>query len=186
MLTDRQQSFLATLHLQDRPLNTLDALLGKPAWVNWFGGASTLPQLASTVRNDSSMLSCQPGVGDQAVLLYFRYSEGGYRLYSRTPGEHFGKGVWLHGHGHLGLVSTRKQAPTTLRLQTLQGDALALSELAGSQHPVWLITEQGHVHPRQRLPSPFEYLGGQGQTPLTWSMTVIEREVPWLSSPDEV
>ncbi|WP_342650495.1 hypothetical protein [Pseudomonas sp. REB1044] len=186
MLSHRQQSFLATLHLQDRPLNTLDALLGKPAWVNWFGNASTLPQLVSTVRNDSSMLSCQPGVGNDAVLLYFRHSPGGYRLYSRTPGEHFGKGVRLYGHGHLGLGSVTQHEPCLLTLQTPQGGAVMLDRWVGPRHPVVLSTEQGHVHPRRRPSSAFEYLSGQGLTPLTWTLTLIEREVPWLDSPQEV
>ncbi|MBD1597993.1 hypothetical protein [Pseudomonas typographi] len=105
MPTHRQQSFLATLWLKNRPVNTLGTLLGKPAWVNWLGNVPvTVPHIVGTVRDDSAMLSCQAGITQAALTLYFRHTPGGYQLYVREPGAYFGQGVVIHGHAHLGVL----------------------------------------------------------------------------------
>ncbi|KJK05952.1 hypothetical protein D3C80_868970 [compost metagenome] len=186
MLTHKQQSFLATLWLNDQPINTLDTLTGKAAWVNRLGGAGVLPQLASTVRNDSHMLSCQAGISKKPMLFYFRQTPAGYRLYVREPGDHFGKGVWVHDHSHLGVVSTDQNDPSAFALRSSEGQIVSLSDLAGDEHQITLTHNGLSVSKGRRSNSPYEYLKTRGDLSTVWTLKVLERSVPWLSSPYEI
>ncbi|MDF0730046.1 hypothetical protein P0Y43_04790 [Pseudomonas entomophila] len=185
MPTHRQQSFLATLWLGQRPLHSLDALLGKKAWVNWFGGAGVLPQLVSTVRDDSHLLSCQAGVSDQAMLLYFRHTPTGYRLYVREKGQHFGKGVKLTNDGYLGAFSSETSAPSALELRTPQGQRVSLSDLDADTHPVTLFHDGASIRRRRVEGLPYEYVGTDKGEPQTWNLHINSRNVPWLNAPYE-
>ncbi|HWD32312.1 MAG TPA: hypothetical protein VG536_12080 [Pseudomonas sp.] len=186
MLTHRQQSFLATLWLNDQPIHTLDTLLGKPAWVNWFGGPGVLPQLASTMRNDSHMLSCQAGVTNKAMLFYFRQAPAGYRLYVREPGDHFGKGVWVYDHSHLGLVSPDNKDPSAFELRSPEGEIISLSDMTGDEQQITLTHKGVSISRGTRSSSPFEYLTTRNDLPQVWTLKLLQRSVPWLSSPYEL
>jgi hypothetical protein len=184
MPTHRQQSFIGTLTLQGTPLHALDTLLGKPAWVNWFGGGGVLPGLVSTVRNDSHFLSCQPGVTDTPIALYFRHTESGYALYVREPGRHFGKGGCLFGD-YLGLGATADRSPSVLTLETVAGAPTGLPDLSVDTQAVRLALNGRYIAPVARRNTANLYLSFAPGAAPHWTLTIQERNVPWLSTPDE-
>lgn len=184
MSTHRQQSFIGTLTLQGMPLHTLDTLLGKPAWINWLGGAGTLPGLTSTVRNDSHFLSCQPGMIDTPIILYFRHTASGYALYVREPGRHFGKGVCLFGD-YLGLGATTIMPPSVLTLEDSDGTPVGLHALSSDSLAVRLALNGKYMVPVARKNTRNLYLSFAQETAPCWTLNIRERNVPWLSSPDE-
>lgn len=184
MPTHRQQSFIGTLTLQGTPLHTLDTLLGKPAWVNWFGGGGVLPGLVSTVRNDSHFLSCQPGVTDTPIALYFRHTESGYALYVREPGRHFGKGVCLFGD-YLGLGATADRSPSVLTLENAAGVPFGPPDLSSDTQAVRLALNGRYMTPVTRQNTHHLYLAFASDLASYWTLKILERNVPWLSTPDE-
>lgn len=186
MPTHRQQSFLGTLWLRNYPVSTLDVIAGEPVWINTLGGAGILPGLVSTVRNDSSMLSCHPSVNCAPMVFYFRHTSEGYRLYVRETGDHFGKGVVVHDHKHLGVQQTDRYDPSLFTLKGPDGRALELSELTSDFHSVMLIHGESGISRSRRSNSTYEYLAAKDQAPHIWLLRILERNVPWLSSPDEV
>jgi hypothetical protein len=186
MPTHRQQSFLARLWRNQYPVHTLDALEGKPVWVHRLG--TPLPpgtSLASTVRNDSAMLGCHPGVVQTGMTFYFRHTAGGYRLYAREPGKHFGKGVYLDNSRHLGLRPTDQYDPSTFDLYSLAGTPLGLMDLKGNTHRITLACHGAAVAPALRASSRYHYLAATGAPAQPWHLQVLERNVPWVSTPDE-
>lgn len=186
MLTHRQQSFIATLWLGDRPVNTLGTLLGKPAWVNWLGLPITAPHLVGTIRNDSAMLSCQVGVTDKAMKFYFRHTVDGYRLYVREPGDHFGKAVVTYDDVYLGLMPSDVRASSPFGLCKPNGSPASYADLITDTNLVGLIYNGRRVGWSRRPKSPFEYLAARGKNDHLWVLRLSERNVPWLNSPDEV
>lgn len=185
MYTHRQQSFLGTLWQGDYPVNTLDNLIGKAAWVNWFGGAGVLPGLASTVRDDSHMLSCQAAVRGRPMLFYFRHSPQGYRLYVREPGKYYGKAVRVYDHAHLGVAALDHQAPSAFTLTSLGGDLVALADLDKNSHQIRLLQGGAAVARAGRQNSAYGYLAMKGEHTETWVLRIHQRNVPWLSTPYE-
>ena len=185
MYTHRQQSFLGTLWQGKYPVNTLDNLTGKAAWVNWFGGAGVLPGLASTVRDDSHMLSCQASAHGRPMLFYFRHSPQGYRLYVREPGKYYGRGVWVYGHSHLGVVDLERQEPSAFTLTSPDGSLVALADLEQNSHPVRLLQGGAAVARAGRHGSAYGYLAAKGDHAEDWVLRIHQRNVPWLSTPYE-
>ncbi|MBJ9976764.1 hypothetical protein IAE35_10460 [Pseudomonas sp. S75] len=184
MPTFRQQSFLATLRLGAHPVHTLEALTGAAVWVNWFGGAGLLPGLTSTVRNDSHLLGCQASPDTSPLLLYFRLSPKGYRLYVREPGKHFGHGVRLFER-FLGVAALDTQDPQPLILKDDAGKVVSLMDLEGDEQRLTFECAGAAVTLGQRTNSPHRYLAQGGAVPARWTLSIVERNVPWLSQPYE-
>lgn len=185
MLTHREQSFIATLWLGKRPVNALDTLLGKPAWVNWLGIPVTAPHIVGTVRNDSAMLSCQAGTTVQAMRFYFRHTVQGYQLYVREPGDHFGKALVTYDDGYLGLMPAAASPPITLALRKPNDSPASYADLVTNTNLIGLAYSGRPIGRSRRRNSPFEYLAAKGTTAQLWVLKILERNVPWLSSPDE-
>jgi hypothetical protein len=186
MLTHRQQSFIATLWFGNRPVNTLGTLLGKPAWVNWLGPAVTAPYLVGTIRNDSAMLSCQAGLTHQAMKFYFRHTRSGYNLYVRAPGEHFGKALVAYDDVYLGLMASAVNNPSSLTLCKPNGSPASYADLLTGMNLVGLAFNGRRIGRSRRRNSPFEYLAAKENSTQLWILKVLEHNVPWLSSPNEV
>ncbi|WP_459207745.1 hypothetical protein ACSMEV_06765 [Pseudomonas sp. MLB6B] len=185
MPTPRQLSFLGTLSLNTHPVHTLASLHGAPVWVNRLGGAGVLPGLASTVRNDSNLLGCQASEHATPLLLYFRHTESGYRLYVREPGEHFGKGIKLIDDLYLSLGSTYECNPQPVTLKTLDGQGVDMDGLADDTHSVQLEAGGKPIVLGKRSYSRHTYLTRAEGTPLPWTLMIVQRNVPWVSQPDE-
>lgn len=186
MPTHRQQSFIATLWLGNQPVNTLGTLLGKPAWVNWLGLPVTAPYLVGTIRNDSAMLSCQAGLTHQAMRFYFRHTRSGYNLYVREPGEHFGKALVAYDDVYLGLMASTVNTPSPLTLRKLNGSPASYTDLVTGVNLVGLAFNGRRIGRSHRRNSAFEYLAAKDNSTQLWILKVLERNVPWLNSPDEV
>jgi hypothetical protein len=185
MPTHRQQSFLATLWAGNRPVNTLDNLIGKPAWVNWLGVPLTAPHVVGTMRDDSAMLSCHRGESQHAMTLYFRHTADGYRLYVREPGKHFGKGVVAQDGAYLGVKPTPLAAPSLFALRRANGKAASFSELPTDTNLITLACNGAAISRCRRVNSTYEYLAAKNETAQLWVLKILERNVPWLSSSDE-
>jgi len=185
MPTPRQLSFLGNLSLGAHPVHTLESLHGSPVWVNRLGGAGVLPGLASTVRNDLNLLGCQPSEHAAPLLLYFRQTESGYRLYVREPGKHFGKGIKLVDGIYLSLGSTYESNPQPVMLKTPDGQDVDLDGLPDDAHSVMLEAGGKPIVLGRRSYSQHTYLTRAEGTPLPWTLTIVARSVPWVSQPDE-
>lgn len=188
MPTVKQQSFVGALWLNGQPLNTLSALLGKAAWANRLPSLAGLaPHLASTVRNDSHLLSCQAGVTPKPMAFYFQWTTEGYQLYVRSPGKYFSRGVALDEGGFLGVLPADQRAPALLELNCLSERPFDPTDVSASQYAIKLSTEGAAITPRRRAHSGYQYLGVEHPNAQIWKLLIIERNVsaPWLSEPGE-
>ncbi len=120
------------------------------------------------------------------MVLYFRHKPGGYRLYTREPGKHFGKGVYLDKGGYLGLQPTDRYDPTLFSLHSLTGTTLSLQDLDGDTHTLILACDGAPIATARRASNRYHYLAATNAPAQPWRLQILEREVPWISTPDEV
>lgn len=184
MPTVKQQSFIGALWLNERPLNTLDALLGKAAWANRLPSLATLaPHLASTVRNDSHLLSCQAGVTHRPMAFYFQWSDQGYELYVRSPGKYFSRGLALDEAGFLGVMPVAQRPPALLSIHLWNGEPVATADTSSAFWVVTLAIAGEPITPCRRPYAGYQYLSPKPSAARPWKLRILERNViaPWLS-----
>jgi len=159
MNTNRQKSFLATLSVGNSPVR-LTTRYPKEAIVL----AKTYTGLADT--------------------FYFRCTDDYYTLYIRTEGEHFGKVIDQQGNAFTG---SSNQSHVNFNIIGTNGKILTLEDFSSDDQVIQLQTTQGNI-----LRSEFGWadfpvrLELEGQLALYLNLNILQRNVPYLSNPDEV
>ncbi|WP_447803612.1 hypothetical protein [Pseudomonas serbica] len=188
MTTDRQKSFIATLGTDNIPLHFLDLLHGEPAIASSVfasGGFFTGPPQR---RDDSHRLGLHPEISADAIpglLLYFRYTNYGYRLYIRTPGPYFGKCISVDTSGFVGAFPIA--GSTTFNLINRHNRAMTLDDIKEDSLETYIqVSGSGLLHRQNIYGSKYTYIANKGQTPLLCRLKIHERNATYLSTPDEI
>ncbi|MBK5010393.1 hypothetical protein IAE33_002253 [Pseudomonas sp. S60] len=123
-MTHKARSFIATLQVNGCPVNTFDSMtrgqvvlespLASPAHA--LDGASVLGMLNCSDEDwqhgqDLGLITFERAAAPAPLLLYFRHSDEGYRLYIRS-GPHFGQGVFVTEEGLVAVKPIEQKDPT--------------------------------------------------------------------------
>ncbi|MBK4989183.1 hypothetical protein [Pseudomonas sp. S36] len=154
-MTHKARSFIATLQVKGCPVNTFDSMtrgevvlespLTYPAQA--LDGASVLGMLNCSDEDwqhgqDLGLITFDRVAAPAPLLLYFRHSDEGYRLYIRN-GPHFGHGVFARKNGLVGIKPIERQDPTAWSIITAASDkALDISRVEADEIDVSLTS--GH------------------------------------------
>jgi hypothetical protein len=158
MSTHRQKSFLATLRFNRKPVSIISH------------AGNTVPVWGQ--NND--------GVAD---VLYFRCNGDDYTLYIRSEGDHFGK---IINGTDIFFTANTVTSPTRFNIIDTNNDIVTLDKLSDNQ-VIRLKTRNGEI-----LKSEFtwgndpERIVLDGRREVTFDLNILERNVSYLSTPDEI
>ncbi|MFJ4350563.1 hypothetical protein ACIPZ5_06645 [Pseudomonas sp. NPDC089428] len=187
-------SFTATLQVAEAPVNVLgDMTTGPVSLVSphqapgyAVEGATTLGMLNGSESDwrhgqDIGLITFEQAAQPAALLLYFRHTEAGYRIYLRS-GPHSGQGVFTTGDGLVNVQPIKAKDPSLWKLTDAQtGVAFDLTQLEDGRREVQLSNAQGHPVEIHNLYPVGGFLAcypaaRQG----TLSLIIQERGVDWL------
>lgn len=193
---DKERSFTATLWANGHPLNFLAALSGGPVWIT--GPLSDDVQLRDGSRAlgmlDGSDEDWQHGqelglvdfhrtVDAVPVLLYFRHSPVGYRLYVRS-GNHQGEGIFCSPQGLLEAQPIGSADPACWSIQeAATGTALDARQVGDGPLDIQLASADGKPVVMQGIYPVGGYLACQASAAVsTLSLQIEARHVDWMSA----
>jgi len=182
MSTDRQKSFIATIGAKTTLVHFLDVVEGEEAIVyspSFSGGFFTgRPES----RDHSHFLSLRP---EPRLTLYFRYTGSAYRIYIRTPGPYFGKCLSIED-GLLGAFPS--DGATTFNLIDKRGFIQPIESVNTDRLDIYLQVagSPGVLHTHRLPDSKFTYFADKNGYPHMFNFTILERNAPYLSSPEEL
>ncbi|KTT02115.1 hypothetical protein [Pseudomonas parafulva] len=193
-MNHKAHSFLATLYAADCPLNTFDSMTsGNVALVSPLttpgyavDGAATLGVLDCsdddwTHGQEMGLVTFEKSSAALPLLLYFRHSEDGYRLYVRS-GAHFGEGVFATTHGLVEVKPIKQQDPTAWRItQASSGNAFDLTTCEGDQVDIKLESKSGPWGRNALYPVGDYSVCHANATGSTLKLVIQERSVDWLN-----
>ncbi|MBH3414444.1 MULTISPECIES: hypothetical protein [Pseudomonas] len=187
-------SFTATLQFAEAPINVLGDMTTGPVTLvgphqapdDVVEGATTLGMLNGTDTDwhhgqEIGLITFEPVAQPAALLLYFRHSEAGYRLYLRN-GPHSGEGVFTTGDGLVNVEPIKAKDPSLWTLTDAQtGEAFDLTQLEDGRREILLASADGHPLEVHSLYPVGGFLAcyptaRQG----TLSLIIQERGVDWL------
>lgn len=158
MSTNRQKSFLATLSFGKKPVSiNPNAYNDVPVW----------------------------GQSDEGVidLLYFRCDGDAYTLYIRSKGDYFGKTI-----NRIGIFFTADldNSPTKFNIIDSDNEIVTLDKLSDNQ-AIRLKTRNGEMLKSEfRWADDAERIVLDGRRVVTFNLNILERNVSYLSTPDEI
>jgi len=159
MSTNRQKSFLATLSFHGKPVGM------------------------SLHRGNPVPVWSQKNTGE-ADVIYFRCTDDWYTLYIRSEGDYFGKTI--DSTGQFFTCSTQSDI-ATFKIINKEWKTLTLDDLKTNNENVYLLTRGG-----TRINAEFVFgdepqrIIANGQVNISFDLTILERNTPYLSNPDEV
>ncbi|WP_288439671.1 hypothetical protein [uncultured Pseudomonas sp.] len=195
MPTDVERSFTANLQVDGYPVNVLGnmttgpVMLASPHKLPAYGvnGTHTLGMLDALDKDWSheqelGLISFDKAPQPPTLLLYFRYSQAGYRIYLRS-GPHFGKGVFTTADGLVNVQPTKPTYPTQWQLIDAQRDApFDVYQVSKNQCDIRATNPDGHPLEVHGL---FPVGGFLACYPAAHSSTlnliILERGVDWLN-----
>jgi len=190
MITDRQNSFIATLELDDQHVDFLGQLHGTPALRNdrtFSGGFFTG---APTVRDDSHLLGCRPAqeIALHAPLtVYFRCTDDYYHLYIRSHSTYTGHCISKSAQKVLGAYLPDDGDTTSFNLMSLENRIVTLQEMKGGIQRVRLKARNSKaIGIIRRKGAPYLYLSELDGEGVVFKLRIIERNASFLSNPDEI
>ncbi|MBI6925310.1 hypothetical protein JET66_11665 [Pseudomonas putida] len=155
-MNHKAHSFLATLHSADCPLNTFDSMtsgdvvLESPLTTPGYAvdGATTLGVIDCSDDDwdhgqELGLVTFEKSSAALPLLLYFRHSEDGYRLYV-CNGAHLGKGIFATAHGLVEAKRIEQQEPTAWKItEASSGNAFDPTTTEGDQVDIKLVSKAG-------------------------------------------
>ena len=196
MADHKAHSFIAALQIAESPVNSLDCLSTGPVIVATpnhltgpgVDGAKALGMLNGTDEDwqhgqELGLITFDKGADPCALLLYFRHSDAGYRLYVRS-GPHLGKSVFTNVDGQVTLRTSTSKEPSVWSLIDVQtGNAFDLTLLEDGRREIQLISSDGHPLEIHNLYPVGGFLACYAQAqPCTLSLLIEQRGVDWLDT----
>ncbi|MBC3476543.1 hypothetical protein [Pseudomonas taiwanensis] len=150
-------SFTATLEVAESPINTLGSMttgqvdLDSPQQTPGYAvqGNRTLGLLNGSDADwqhgqELGLVNFDKGEQPVALVLYFRHSDAGYRLYVRS-GPHFGEGVFTTSDGLVNVEPIGSQDPALWTLTDVQlGEPFDVTQLEEGRREIQLVNAKGH------------------------------------------
>lgn len=172
---------------ESSPLNFLDSLHAQRAIVTSSFASGGFFSGKPQSRDDSHFLGLRPEVPVDVrprLILYFRYTGSYYRLYIRTPGPYYGKCLSISNKGLLGAFPA--SGATVFNLVDNRGGVLTLDAIKNETLNIYLQPrDSGLVHAHRVRDSKYIYIADKGGAPLSFNLSIQERNAPYLSHPDE-
>jgi hypothetical protein len=196
MADNKTRSFTATLQIAESPVNSLDCLctgpvsLVTPTEVPGYAieGAHALGMLNGTEDDwqhgqGFGLIPFDKGDDQCAMLLYFRYSDAGYRLYVRS-GPYFGKGIFTTAEGLVAAQAIEAQDPSLWTLVDAQtGAPFDLAQLEDDRREIQMIARNGHPMEIHNLYPVGGFLACYAAAQqCTLSLLIAQRGVDWLNA----
>lgn len=192
-MNHKAHSFLATLHAADCPLNTFDSMtsgnvvLESPLTTpgDAVDGAATLGVLNCSdddwdYGQALGLVSFEKPSAALPLLLYFRHSEAGYRLYVRS-GAHSGKGVFATTHGLVEAMRIGQQDPTAWKItEASSGKVFDLTVIEGDQIDIRLESKAGPWGRHALYPVGDYSVCHANAVGRSLKLVIQERNVDWL------
>jgi hypothetical protein len=187
MSTDRQKSFVASIGTQFSLLHFLGEMHGERAISTpnrASGGFFTAPPQR---RDDSHLLGLRGDVPINyrpRLVLYFRHTNDGYRLYIRTPGPYYGMCLNTSNNELIGAFPPTESG--TFYLIRENGIPINLENLNNNTPCIYLQAKNsGVLHTLIIRGSPYTYIAAKDGTALAFNLNILERNAPYLNHPDE-
>ncbi|MBF7142988.1 MULTISPECIES: hypothetical protein [Pseudomonas] len=198
MPSDKSLSFTATLSCGNEPVIVLGEWTRGPVIAGPFTSGSSRPKLfdaASALgtvddtpgaldhERDLGLVTFDVIPGVTPVLLYFRHSNGAYRLYVRS-GRHFGDGLFSSPQGVLISANIGRVDPPLWRLgDAATGAAVTLPNLTEAMEITLESADSRTAVSLQGIAPGAGYLAQHPSTLLTtFTVNIVEREVDWLNA----
>ncbi|HYQ51254.1 MAG TPA: hypothetical protein VES70_12575 [Pseudomonas sp.] len=196
MNTDVARSFIATLQHEQSPINVFDAMtlgpviLESPNQTPAFAidGARTLGFLDGAdadwqLGQEQGLVGFSKGPEPTPLMVYFRYSQAGYRLYVRN-GMHVGEGVFCNAYGVVNTQMIETIDPTLWVITDGQSDKpFDVTESEGDSVDIQLTNRHGHPLQVHGLYPVGGYLVCHtAAEKSTLRLSIVARNVDWLNT----
>ncbi|WP_286911967.1 MULTISPECIES: hypothetical protein [unclassified Pseudomonas] len=196
MSTDIDRSFIATLQHDGSPINVFDTMttgpviLASPYQAPAFtlDGTRTLGLLNGNEDDwqhgrEMGLVSFDKGPAPDPLMLYFRYSHAGYRLYVRS-GRHLGEGVFCSAYGVVNSQPIEALDPASWHVTLGQnGEPFDLTETEGDSHDIQLTNLHGHPLQVHGLYPVGGYLTCYpAARKSTLRLIILARNIDWLNA----
>ncbi|EST16834.1 hypothetical protein IRZ53_08245 [Pseudomonas fulva] len=192
-MNHKAHSFLATLHAADCPLNTFDSMtsddvvLASPLTTPGYAvdGAATLGVLNCSEDEwhhgqELGLVNFEKSSAVQPLLLYFRHSEDGYRLYVRS-GAHLRKGIFATAHGLVEAKRIEQQDPTAWKItEASSGNAFDPTTSEVDQVDIKLESKAGPWGRHALYPVGDYSVCHANAVGRSFKLVIQERNVDWL------
>ncbi|MFA7894760.1 hypothetical protein [Pseudomonas putida] len=192
-MNHKAHSFLATLHAADCPLNTFDSMtshdvvLASPLTTPGYAvdGAATLGVLNCSEDEwhhgqELGLVNFEKSSAVQPLLLYFRHSEDGYRLYVRS-GAHLRKGIFATAHGLVEAKRIEQQDPTAWKItEASSGNAFDPTTSEVAQVDIKLESKAGPWGRHALYPVGDYSVCHANAVGRSLKLVIQERNVDWL------
>jgi len=196
MSTDVARSFIATLENDGSPINVFDAMTTGPVILESpnqtpafaIDGARTLGLLDGSdadwqLGQEQGLVTFSKGPEPAPLMLYFRYSQAGYRLYIRN-GTHLGEGVFCNAYGVVNAQLIEATDPTLWLITHEQsGKPFDVTETEGDSQDIQLTNRHGHplqVHGLYPVGGYLVCHAAAGKS--TLRLSIVARNVDWLNT----
>ncbi|QBF27232.1 hypothetical protein EXN22_16620 [Pseudomonas tructae] len=186
MPTDRQLSFVATVRLPapGKAFCVASTQLGRP----FMSKIRRDNGIVSKTKNLANLVSLWDN-SDKHLSLYFRHSNGAYRLYIRSNNEHYGKGLYLNEDAML-FARYVNAAPDLFQISDGKTHNLVVAPQAtGASGQLYLYHRSRGLllgsKTYSQVSSTFTAVEA-GRTPLLLRIEITAVNAPYLSNPDEV
>ncbi|MFJ4068584.1 hypothetical protein ACIPW4_25300 [Pseudomonas sp. NPDC089996] len=150
-------SFTATLQVAEASINVLGDMtigpvtLASPHQTPGYAveGSTTLGMLNGTDADwqhgrQMGLITFEQTAQPAELLLYFRHSEAGYRIYLRS-GPHAGEGVFITRDGLVSVQPIKAKDPSLWAMTDAQtGEAFDLTQLEDGRREIQLASADGH------------------------------------------
>jgi hypothetical protein len=191
---DKELSFTATILACGQPINCLGEMSEGPVILDTpniipahaLEGAQTLGVLDGSDEDwahaeEMGLITFRKAAVPESMLLYFRHSAEGYRLYVRR-GACLGYGVFKNANGLIEALPMGSLDPTAWRIIDAQSNELLdLSQLDQDQLDIQLVSSDGQPVELHTLYPVGGFLAcHESALPCSLTLQIENRQVDWL------
>lgn len=183
MFTDRQRSFVAEVRPTVGALQFLSVLHNvQHVWEDtWY----VVARDSNRYEDHGHLLGYTPQPRPEAIQLYFRYTRGGYVLFVRA-GRYTGYVIGQDRHGHYGAYLPAEGNSSRFWLYEENDVPITGTELIYNETTLTLMDVSDYpVGLSRHKDTPHTYLGAGTADGLPLRISLVERNAPYLSYPEE-
>lgn len=184
MFTHRQRSFVADVRPLSGTLQFLSVLYNVERVMEdtWY----VIARESNHYEDHGHLIGYSAEPRSDVIRLYFRHTERGYVLYVRE-GRYFGKAIGMNRHGHYGAFAPDSANVAKFWMFEGEENQITGTELTYDEAVITLAEVDGYpVGLSRHKDTPHIYLGDHYGQGLPLHITLVERNAPYLSNPEEV